>query len=1506
MQGSLGLLFKQWLGGLQLKSFLLNGAHALGFNAPGDALAAVGKGKAPSLRLRWAIEIVMEQLETRILYSWVGATSGNTNDAAHDYNNAANWTGGVINDNFSTATLTANTTLYFSANRTTTAGMNLGYAGNFDLTFESNNTTARTLTLSGNITGDFGGAANSRTVTIGDAVDPLNIDLGGATRTLNANTGDTLAVSNVISNGGLVKAGGGTLTVTGANTYTGGTAVNAGTLQAINGTGATSDITPTPFGDTTTTVTVASGATVWLDHLLGGTNNIVIYANNFSGAGTVKVTAPGAASASSAQLSGTLSGLTGTLDLFPNSANFGKIELAGTTNGDQPAASATIKVEAGTTLYLTSGLTYASSIRLFGGGNSEGYGALRFQNATTVSGSVTLMADSSFGAHSGVATGSITGVVSDGGNGYSFDEGGSGAIALSGANTYSGGTTVFPGAELDINGSSAIGTGLLTINSGATIDNTSGGAITLSTNNTQAWNGDFTFNGSNPLNLGTGTATMSASRIITTGGSAALTVGGVITDGASTFSLTETGTGTLAVTGANNYGGGTFINGGTLSFANTSLSTGNVTFSGNGTLQWNGSNTQDVSSKIQAIGSGITATFDTNGNNVTLASVLSGAGGIAKVGAGALTLPAANTFAGGAMLTVGQLNINNAAAIGPGTFTINGGTIDNTSGGSITLSNNNAQSWNGDFTFAGTNPLNLGTGAVTLGGNRQITTTANTLTVGGNIGGAFSIAKAGAGTLALGGASTYSGGTVVLAGILQAYNASGGTSSITPTPLGSTSSTATVNSGATLWLDYLLGATNNNVTYAYAFGGAGTLKVTAPGSGGTASTSILTGSLSGFTGILDLFPNSGSNGKIQLKDLTNGDQPSASATIKIESGTTLFLSTGLTYSSNIQIYSMGNGENLGALRIEGGTTISGNVTLMANGSVGSNSGLGTITGVISDGGNGYSLTKEGSGEIALSAANTYSGGTTLSTGKLDINNAAALGGGAFTIGDATTIDNTSGGAITLSNNNAQTWGGDFTFSGANSLNLGTGAVTLGASSIVTAIASTLTEGGIISGAFSLTKAGAGTLALSGANTFSGGDVINAGTELINNASGSGAGTGAVTVNASGTLGGTGGVSGSVTVNSGGTLSPGVAGSAVFATGNLTIAAGGNLNADINSSTAGTGYDQVNVTGTVNLSGNLNLFGTRTVHAGDPITLINNDAADAVTGTFAGLAEGAVVALNGVNYTISYHGGTGNDVVLTDASPSVATAAAASPSTVTGTSSALSVLGASSAGESSLTYTWLATAKPAGSTPVYSLNGTNAAKNSTVTFDRYGSYTFTVTISDGTNSVSSSVSVTVSQTLTSIAVAPGTAGLNENGSQQFSAVANDQFGIALSSQPGFAWSRTSGIGSISGTGLYTAPGAAGTATVQASSGGINGTASVTITNAAPTVATAASASPSTVTGTSSALSVLGADDGGESNLTYTWLATAKPAGSTPVYSLNGTNAAKNSTVTFDRYGSYTFT
>jgi autotransporter-associated beta strand protein len=241
--------------------------------------------------------------------------------------------------------------------------------------------------------------------------------------------------------------------------------------------------------------------------------------------------------------------------------------------------------------------------------------------------------------------------------------------------------------------------------------------------------------------------------------------GGIAGSGA----LTKSGNATLTLSTLNTYTGGTTISAGTLSFANGALGSGGITFSGSSTLQWNGTNTQDISSQIQPIASGVTATFDTQANNVTLASALSGMGGIVKVGTGALTLAGNNAFSGGATLSSGQLNINNATALGSGTFTINGGTIDNTSSGPISLTSNNAQTWGSDFTFVGSNSLNLGAGAVTLGANRNVTVLGSTLTVGGVIGDSghgYSLTKSGAGTLDLAAGNTYTGGTVVNAGAL--------------------------------------------------------------------------------------------------------------------------------------------------------------------------------------------------------------------------------------------------------------------------------------------------------------------------------------------------------------------------------------------------------------------------------------------------------------------------------------------------------------------------------------------------------------------------------------------------------------------------------------------------------------------------------------------------------------------------------------------------------------------
>src|SRR5262249_11279356 len=78
------------------------------------------------------------------------------------------------------------------------------------------------------------------------------------------------------------------------------------------------------------------------------------------------------------------------------------------------------------------------------------------------------------------------------------------------------------------------------------------------------------------------------------------------------------------------------------------------------------------------------------------------------------------------------------------------------------------------------------------------------------------------------------------------------------------------------------------------------------------------------------------------------------------------------------------------------------------------------------------------------------------------------------------------------------------------------------------------------------------------------------------------------------------------------------------------------------------------------------------------------------------------------------------------------------------------------------------------------------------------------------------------------------------------------------------------------------------------------------NTAPTIVAPASASPTPVAGTSTTISVRGADDTGESSLSYMWSVIAAPTGApAPTFSRNGNNASKTTTATFYRAGNYTF-
>jgi fibronectin-binding autotransporter adhesin len=203
---------------------------------------------------------------------------------------------------------------------------------------------------------------------------------------------------------------------------------------------------------------------------------------------------------------------------------------------------------------------------------------------------------------------------------------------------------------------------------------------------------------------------------------------------------------------------------------------------------------------------------------------------------------------------------------------------------------------------------------------------------------------------------------------------------------------------------------------------------------------------------------------------------------------------------------------------------------------------------------------------------------------------------------------------------------------------------------------TTISGTIQNGTGGLIKNGPGTLVLTGANTYTGATVLNAGVTLANNTSGNA--LTATTVNSGAILGGTGSLAGLI-VNTGGIVAPGNNGpGSLVVNANAAFNPGSSLVVEMNDPTAGTGYDQLIVNGTVDL-GNANLLLTLGFNptASDFFYLVNNDDTDAVTGIFAGLAQGSNVFTNfgGNSYTalISYTGefnttsfvGGGNDVVL---------------------------------------------------------------------------------------------------------------------------------------------------------------------------------------------------------------------------------------------------------------------
>jgi fibronectin-binding autotransporter adhesin len=768
-----------------------------------------------------------------------------------------------------------------------------------------------------------------------------------------------------------------------------------------------------------------------------------------------------------------------------------------------------------------------------------------------------------------------------------FTKAGTGILALSGTNTISGNINLQQGV-ISLNSATALGTASLTIGGSGYAVGLDGAGTTLTSTGAMTVGGDFTFIGTNSLNTGTGAVTLAANRTVQVGMNAqttgALTIGGIISGAGA---LTKTGPGSLTLSGANSYTGGTILNAGslTLSGANTTsgattvnggrLTLGNAAALGTGALNLTGglidataattltstgainitgdfvyggtfSLTTAAGANIVVAANSTIKTYGTGAtSSLTLGGVISGTGfGLTKTGTGALVASNANTFDGGVTLVDGRLSVGNSAALGTGALTFAGGSLDASAAG-LTLAN--ALTLSADAGFLGSNALTLSGNASLGAGNRAVNAAASALTLSGVVSGnAFT--KTGLGTVVLSGTNTYTGGTTVRQGTLTAGNtAAFGTGAILVASTGT--------------LDLSTQTITNTVNL---FGGT----LAATGGSTNLSTSLLgAGSFGTISGIISA--GSALNQSAWLTPLN------AARTLTLTGANTF--TTGANLSAGT--LALGNNAALGtgALTATGGLLDATTAITIANAT--------TISGAV-----GFT----GSAPLTTSGTVTLGGTTSLFSAAGVVSNTAS--GGA--VGTATITTASTTGLVV-----GQTVSGTGIPAGSVITAITPG-VSYTISNNLTAIASgtvsaynALTINGILSGSSVLTLNGPGLTVLGGANTNSGGDVIASGTTRLTNASG--LGTSAATVKGNSSVAGTLDIGGKAVTNaltfSGGSLTDSTGG-AGSVTGNVLV---DNLTAaaSISAKISGTATLTKNNLGSLALNGFTDFSGGTTINGG---------------------------------------------------------------------------------------------------------------------------------------------------------------------------------------------------------------------------------------------------------------------------------------------------------------------